>query len=133
MTSTSNTRQDTHPSDGQLQQPAEPADMASFLFYCNMLALSPAQRTAHQELIARLFGSLAQETHELSDGYAYRFHGEHYPLVAEFITNERFCCPFLSFGLTVAAHNGPLWLQITAEGDVKPFLREELGHPVTSR
>jgi hypothetical protein len=131
MTSTSNTRQDTHPSDGQLQQPAEPADTASFLFYCNMLALSPAQRTAHQELIGRLFGSLVQETRELPDGYAYRFDGEHYPLVAEFITNERLCCPFLTFSLNVSPHGGPLWLQLTAEGDVKPFLREELGHYVS--
>ena len=86
-----------------------------------MLALSPAQRTAHQELIARLFGSLLQETRELPDGYAYRFDGEHYPLVAKFITNERFCCPFLTFSLNISPHRDPLWLQFTAEGDVKPF------------
>jgi hypothetical protein len=34
----------------------------------------------------------------------------------------------LKFDLTVAAHRGPVWLRLTAPGDVKPFLREELGH-----
>jgi len=99
-----------------------------FLFYCDMSSLSPEQRTVHQELIGQLFGSLARETRELPDGYAYRFDNEHYPLLATFITNEQLCCPFLAFRLDVAPERGPVWLQLTAQGDVKPFLREELGH-----
>jgi hypothetical protein len=93
-----------------------------------MLALSPEERQSHQALIGRLFGSLVLETRELADGYAYRFAGEYYPLVAEFITHERLCCPFLTFGLTVTPERGPVWLHLTAPGDVKPFLTEELGH-----
>ena len=109
-----------------------PGDEATeFLFYCDMSALSRDQRTAHQELIGRVFGSLVRETRELSDGYAYRFDNEDYPLLAAFITNEQLCCPFLTFELTVAAHRGPVWLRLTAPGDVKPFLREELGHAVS--
>ena len=115
---------------GEAQHVAAPADMASVLFYCDMLTLSPAQRTAHQNLIARLFGTLVQDTRELPDGYAYRFDNEHYPLVATFITNEQLCCPFLTFELIVTPHRGPVWLQLTAPGDVKPFLQEELGHYV---
>ncbi len=103
-------------------------DASSFLFYCDMAALSREERTAHVELITRLFGSLVQETRELPDGYAYRFGGEHYSLLADFVTNERRCCPFLAFKLDVAPYAGPIWLQLTAEGDVKPFLREELRH-----
>jgi hypothetical protein len=115
----------------QLQQPsAEQADTTAFLFYCDMLALSPEERQAHQELIGRLFGSLVRETRELADGFAHRFEGGHYQLVAEFITHERLCCPFLTFGLTVTPERGPVWLQLTAPGDVKPFLTEELGHSV---
>jgi hypothetical protein len=114
-----------------MQPNTEPADTAEFLFYCDMTALTPEQRTSHQELIGQLFGTLVRETRELPDGYAYRLDNEHYPLLATFITNEQLCCPFLTFDLTVTPHRGPVWLQLTAPGDVKPFLREELGHYVS--
>ena len=104
-----------------------PTDAASSPFACNMTALSPTQRSAHVALATQLFGSLVQQTRELPDGYAYRFDGAHYWLLARFITNERRCCPFLSFTLEVAPHDGPIWLHLTAQGDAKPFLREELG------
>jgi hypothetical protein len=110
------------------QPTAEQPDTTAFLFYCDMLALSSEERQFHQALIGRLFGNLVLETRELADGYAYGFAGEHYQLVAEFITHERLCCPFLTFGLTVTPERGPVWLHLTAPGDVKPFLTEELGH-----
>lgn len=97
-----------------------------FLFYCDMSALSPKQRAAHQKLIGQLFGSLVQERRELADGFGYRFEGEHYSLLSTFISHERMCCPFLTFHLEVAAHRGPVWLELTAPGDVKQFLLEEL-------
>lgn len=103
-------------------------DSTPFLFYCDMTALSPTERAAHQERITQLFGSLVQETRELGDGFVYCFDGEHYPLLAAFITDERKCCPFLTFRLEIAPEHGPVWLQLTAPGDVKPFLVEELGH-----
>jgi hypothetical protein len=100
---------------------------ASDHFACDMTALSPEQRTTHQERIGQLFGRLLQERRELDDGYAYCFDGEHYGLLAAFIADERLCCPFFGFRLDVASKSGPLWLHLTAQGDVKPFLREELG------
>jgi hypothetical protein len=106
-------------------------DETPFLFYCDMTALSHEQRIAHQELIGQIFGTLVQETCELPDGYAYRFDNAHYPQLATFITNEQLCCPFLTFQLTVAPYRGSVWLQLTAPGDVKLFLREELGHYVS--
>lgn len=99
-----------------------------FLFYCDMSAMSPEERSAHQELIGQLFGGLVQERRELADGFAYRFDNKHYPLLATFITHEQLCCPFLTFRLEVTPHRGPVWLQLTAPGDVKPLLLEELGH-----
>lgn len=103
-------------------------DSAPFRFYCDMTAPSPEERAAHQEHITQLFSGLVRETCELADGFAYRFDGEHYPLLATFIRDERKCCPFLSFRLEVASEHGPIWLQLTAPGEVKPFLVEELGH-----
>ncbi len=123
MTQTAATRQHTQPS-------AEPTE---FLFYCDMTTLSQEERIAHQELIGLLFGTLVQETRELPEGYAYRFQNEHYPLLAIFITNEQLCCPFLTFEDHRHPHRGPVWLQLTAPGDVKPFLKEELGHYIPQR
>jgi hypothetical protein len=108
-------------------------EASPFLFYCDMTTLSRDERTSHMAVITQLFGSLVQETHELPDGYAYRFDGEYYSLLADFITNERLCCPFLSFKLDVAPYAGPVWLHLTAEGDVKPFLREEIGYYMSAR
>jgi hypothetical protein len=68
MTQTTTSCQNTQPS----------AESAEFLFYCDMTALSHEERIAHQELIGQLFGTLVQETRELPEGYAYRFHNEHY-------------------------------------------------------
>lgn len=97
------------------------------LFACDLSVLSEEQRTAHQEVALRLFGTLLQETRELPDGFAYRFAAQDYPLVAAFIANERLCCPFFAFTLELTPRHGPLWLQLTAQGDVKPFLRAEIG------
>lgn len=94
---------------------------------CNMMALSPQERTIHQERLARLFGALVQERLELPDGFAFRFDGEHYSLVGDFIRFERLCCPFLSFGLDLAPHNGPIWLRLTGQTDIKAFLEAEIG------
>lgn len=67
----------TTTSSQKIQSSTEPAEPAEFLFYCDMATLSHEQRMAHQELIGQLFGTLVQETRELPDGYAYRFHNEH--------------------------------------------------------
>jgi hypothetical protein len=100
------------------------------LFACDLSALSEEQRAAHQALAVQLFGTLLQETRELPDGFAYRFDEQDYSLVAAFIANERQCCPFFAFTLEVAPQHGPVWLRLTAQGDVKPFLRAEIGQLV---
>jgi hypothetical protein len=66
---------------------------------------------------------------ELADGYALRF-GMDSSLclvVAEFITLERLCCPFLDLMLEVAREGGPMQLKLTGSEGVKQFLRMELG------
>ena len=53
--------------------------------------------------------SLTLERQELPDGYAFRFASDTQAIlrVAEFITIERLCCPFLNFRVEVAEDNGP--------------------------
>src|SRR5215213_6331505 len=93
------------PSYQQPQPGAEGANTEEVLYYCDMLALSPIERQADQVLIGRLFGSLLLETRELADGYTYRFDGEHYPLVAEFITHGAPITEPTLIGATVSARS----------------------------
>jgi hypothetical protein len=46
------------------------------------------------------------------------------PRLAEFIEQERRCCPFLHFALTAAPSDGPIHLTITGPEGTSEFLRE---------
>ena len=71
--------------------------------------------------------SAACETRELPDGYAMRLLDDPvvFKDVAEWITLERRCCPFLSLGLTWSADDA-VWLSITGGPEVKAFLAQRL-------
>ena len=64
------------------------------------------------------------ETKELDHGYAYRFpSGANWIAeLAQLITFERECCPFLLFQLRLEPANGPLWLELTGPEGTKEFL-----------
>ena len=69
-----------------------------------------------------------QETRELSNGYEFRFGDESEVLrrLAEFVSLEKLCCPFLRFEIEVEAESGPVWLRLTGHEGVKAFIREEI-------
>lgn len=71
----------------------------------------------------------AQALEELSNGYAVRFaYDAGLALeLAEFMTLERRCCPFLTLAVELEASGGPMRLKLTGEDGVKPFLVAELG------
>ena len=96
---------------------------------CDMSALSAEQRGRQRELIERLRTD-AREVRELEDGYAFAHSPDRDVLLAlaEFVANERLCCPFFEFGLTVGRDGGPAWLRITGEGEeAKRVLAAEVG------
>jgi hypothetical protein len=95
-------------------------------FVCDLTAIAPEQRPAHQALAARLFGELALETRELSKGYTFHFGAEHLVEIASFVANERRCCPFFGFEIAVAPEGGPVTLSITGPAEVKAFIQKEL-------
>ena len=95
---------------------------------CVPSAIAPGDRQAHFGLAKELLQQRAQERVALPNGYAICFPVDALEAVARFAANERKCCPFLTFRLEVAPERSLLWLQLTAPGDVKPFLVEELGH-----
>jgi hypothetical protein len=86
------------------------------------------QRQRHQALVQRWYASI-QEIVELPNGYGFRLPSddEMVLVVAEFITLERRCCPFLDFTLELGRDNGPLWFRLTGREGILPFLRAEFG------
>ena len=94
---------------------------------CNWSALTAAQRERLRSLYRRLRADV-QEVLELEDGYAFKHSTDKAMLlaVAEFVANERLCCPFFEFGITVERAGGAVWLRITGDGEAKQVLRAEM-------
>jgi hypothetical protein len=97
-------------------------------FACNMNALNAVQRKRQLALLTRM-KQLRQEVRELPDGYGLRFPPDAtvFQELAEFVVNERLCCPFFDFELKLAREGGPLWLNLTGRTGVKEFIRAEFG------
>jgi hypothetical protein len=98
---------------------------------CDLTAIPAEERAAHELLAMQLFFDAVPERHELPDGYAFRFRADQYPLLVEFIANERLCCPFFRFTLEVAPGQGPLWLRLTGDEGVKEFIHAEFSSTVS--
>ncbi len=62
----------------------------------------------------------------LPEGYAFRFDCSEFEDVARFVTNERRCCPFLTFEVELAAQSGPIWLRMTGPEGTRAILDAEL-------
>lgn len=93
---------------------------------CDMSVLSAEQREAHLATSRTLF-SYVQDKRELANGYEFRLEGpDAIAKVAEFISLEKLCCPFLGFTIEVEPEGGPLWLRLTGRDGVKAFIREEI-------
>ncbi|MEP6820320.1 MAG: hypothetical protein ABJA18_12360 [bacterium] len=89
---------------------------------CNLT--NPEFQRRRADLLKTFQGALL-ETKELDDGYAYRFpsDGNWIAELAQLITFERECCPFLQFNLRLEPANGPLWLELTGPEGTKGFLQ----------
>ena len=89
---------------------------------CNLT--DPEFQRRRAELL-KTFQRALLETKELDDGYAYRFpsDGNRIAELAQLITFERECCPFLQFNLRLEPANGPIWLELTGPEGTKGFLQ----------
>ncbi|MGH9712898.1 MAG: DinB family protein [Candidatus Acidiferrales bacterium] len=97
-------------------------------FYCNLNAITPSERIRHGVLSWKLKEARI-ETKELADGYAFRLDNEKVSIanVADWIANERKCCPFFDFEVELGREGGPLWLKLRGNDGVKQFIVPELG------
>jgi hypothetical protein len=97
-------------------------------FYCNIDALTPAERSDYTTLIARIGPAVAQTT-EIKNGYIITLDRTRVALpdMARWIEFERRCCPFFDFVLSLTRNDGPMRLTLTGPRGVKTFIRAEFG------
>jgi hypothetical protein len=93
---------------------------------CDMHAIPADQRPQHEDIARSLFASV-QEIRALPQGYGFRLPTTSETLLqaAQFVANERLCCPFFNFALEVEPNKGPMWLNITGGEGVKEFIAVE--------
>ena len=99
---------------------------------CNLKAISATERPRYNELMKRL-RTAVRERSELPDGYDFRLDGNAITLreVADWISLERLCCPFLNFQLFASGSQSNWVLKLTGPTGVKALLQEEF--PATPR
>lgn len=93
---------------------------------CNMGVFTSAQREAHIQATTQLMGAV-EKIEEVENGYRFALPNETGLImkIAEFISNERLCCPFLEFALNIQSNSEPMHLTLTGPVGTQEFLRAE--------
>src|SRR6266545_1967320 len=93
---------------------------------CNMDVFTPAQRESHIRTTTELI-QVVRSVQEVENGYKFVFPNETELIlkIAEFISNERLCCPFLRFSLNVVSSSDPISLSLTGPLGTQEFLIAE--------
>jgi hypothetical protein len=93
-------------------------------FFCDLKAFNQMERKRHDELTRQLFHSVTSST-ELANGYSYEMPSGPLSALAEWVSYERRCCPFLVFDIEVGNARKPLRLSLTGPEGVKKFIQSE--------
>jgi hypothetical protein len=90
---------------------------------CRIGAFSPEEQQRHSALMEQL-APIMKSPRELENGYAFPFEEEaaQFLTVAEWITLERKCCPFLEFHLDWGPQTDTPELRLTGGPGVKEFI-----------
>jgi hypothetical protein len=83
----------------------------------------PELQKRRSSVLRKVRGAVT-EVKETEDGYAYRFPSDAAWIaeLANLVTLEQRCCPFLRFRLTVEPGDGPIWLELSGPEGTKDFL-----------
>jgi hypothetical protein len=102
-------------------------DGANPPFACKVDALDKAQRQRQQALLARV-REVVRGTQELSDGLVLSFPADPglFVMLAEWISLERRCCPFMEFSLEWKRDEA-VCLRLTGQPGIKEFIAAEMG------
>jgi hypothetical protein len=101
-------------------------------FYCNIAALTPAERAHHKQLSEKLMAARIDIV-ESPKGYEFQFSPSDVTLaeLAEWVANEAKCCPFFDFHIDLENKGTLLCLRLTGEEGVKIFIRSEFHIPAS--
>ncbi len=92
---------------------------------CHPKAIGAAERVHYNDLMKRLRAAVRNRS-ELTNGYAYELgNAITLPEVAEWMSLERLCCPFLTFRLSAAGNESGWLLSLTGPSGVKSLLQTE--------
>jgi hypothetical protein len=93
--------------------------------------LTSAELRERKATLLAQFKSAVIGTEELRDGYAFRVAGDaqRIAMIAEMITAERECCPFLTFELVALPDMGPVIVRVAGPAGAKEFLKTVLCKP----
>lgn len=99
---------------------------------CNMKAISSTERVRYNTLMKGIKNAVRQQK-ELADGYAWELDGKKatMPDVAEWMSMERRCCPFLTLQLEALGDGADFTVKLLGPEGVKAFLQSEFGTPGT--
>lgn len=91
---------------------------------CDPSALTEEQQ-ARWMIVGKQMYQAIREVRDLPNGYAFRLPNDADTLlmIAEDLSFERLCCPFLRFTLELEPGHGPVWLSFTGGEGAKEFLR----------
>jgi hypothetical protein len=86
--------------------------------------LSDSELRERRETVLQKVRGTVSEIKEIKNGYAYQFPGggEMTIELAQLISLEHQCCPFLKFQLTIEPGQGPIWLEMTGPEGTRDFL-----------
>jgi hypothetical protein len=97
-------------------------------FYCNVKALSAAERARHEELSKKLFAKKIA-TLEIERGYEFQYRPEDVSVaeVTEWVVAESKCCSFFDFHIDLEEQGRLVCLRLTGAEGIKQFIRSEFG------
>lgn len=95
---------------------------------CQLDALKGPERERQHHLVDKITRSVLSRE-ELPLGYSFLVNTEKIPLpeIAEWISLESRCCPFLDFTLDVSRNSGSVRVKLTGGRGVKEFVKAEIG------
>jgi hypothetical protein len=96
-------------------------------FACNINGLTAAERVRHFDQLGPALRALKTGVRELKDGYEFRYPADTktITMLAEWMEQERRCCPFFDITLRIEPEGGPVWLRLTGRDGTKRFIEAD--------
>jgi len=107
-------------------QPERQVTAVQSKFYCNIKALTPAERARHKQLSEKLMAA-RKEIVETEKGYEFQYSPADVSLaeLADWVAAESKCCPFFDFHIDLECERKLVCLRLTGEEGIKAFIRAE--------